>query len=342
MTKKIRTAIVGYGRSGKQLHGTGILQNGDAYHMVAVCSPSVSSRDQARNDFPGCATFTTITDMLAGVELDLVIIVTRNDQHYAMALECLEAGCNILVTKPLATTAAEVQAIKETAVANQVEVYPFLPCRWASDVRRIGEIIDSGAIGEVFNIRRSAYGFATRDDWQTQTKFGGGILLNWGPHLIDSAIFLAGQEAESVYGATSRLLNPGDAEDNFFAHLTLSNGVGVFAEWTFVPSALPNWLVQGTGGCIVVQDRDLRLFTGTPTKPTDPTDPKAMQGGGLAELSERLGEHIFGDSTEIYADLAKAIRGEITFPANIDDALHIAKIIDGIKHSQSQKTITEI
>ncbi|MEM1212203.1 MAG: Gfo/Idh/MocA family oxidoreductase [Planctomycetota bacterium] len=342
MPQRIRTAIVGYGRSGQLLHGTAARANAEAFDVVAVCNRSQPRLEQARKDFPGCATFTNLSEMLAAVELDLVVIVTRNDQHHAMALECLNAGCSILVTKPLATTAAEVTEIKEAAEANGAVVYPFLPCRWASDVRRITEIIASGAIGEVFNIRRTACGFATRDDWQTQTEFGGGILLNWGPHLIDSPLFVVGQRAKTVYGATSQVLNPGDAEDNYFAHLTLADGVRVFSEWTFVPTGLPNWFVQGTGGCIMVTGRELKLVTGTPAKPDDPTDTKAMLGGDLTESEETLGEHVFGDSAEVYADLAQAIRGDAAFPADIDDALHIARVIDAIKASQHTRTLIEV
>lgn len=337
MPEKIRAAIIGYGRSGRLLHAAGLRCNA-AFEVAAICSRSQSSLDQATADF-GCPVFTDYRQMLRDVALDLVVIVTRNDQHREMACEALAAGTDILVTKPLATTAAEVGQIADAATASGRTVYPFLPCRWGSDAQRIREIVSAGTIGDVFQMRRSARGFATRDDWQTETRYGGGILLNWGPHLLDTPLYVAGQRATTVFGATSQVLNPGDAEDNFFAHLTLANQQRVLVEWTFIPTGLPDWIVQGTRGCIIVEGRQLKLITGEPAKPADPTNPTAMQGNATEYAEEELGEHVYGDSVEIYRDLARSIRGEAPFRASLYDALHLAEVIDAVKDSQRTQTI---
>lgn len=338
--KNIRTAIIGYGRSGQLLHGTGLRAH-DAFKVVAVCDRADVCLNQAKEDFD-CEVFTDYKEMLESVELDLAIIITRSDQHGYMAIDCLNAGAHVMVTKPMGVDAEEVRRIKAAAEANKRTAYPFMPSRWGSDFRRVSEIVQSGRIGEVFCVRRSVFGFATRDDWQTMKEFGGGILLNWGPHLIDIPVTVGGGKPVAVYGNCSQLLNGGDAEDNYFAVITLDNGVRVHSEWSFAPKGIPNWFVQGTRGCIIINDRDLELFSGEPSKPGDPTNVKAMEGEGQIHETEELGEHIYGDSVEVYGDLAKALQGWAEFPVSIDDALKIAVMIDAIKESQQTESVIRI
>jgi scyllo-inositol 2-dehydrogenase (NADP+) len=340
MRNKIRSGIIGYGRSGQLLHGPG-LRAWEDFEVAAVCDRSESSLDQAKKDF-GCEVFTDYKQMLDQVELDLVIIITRSDQHCFMAVDCLNAGANVMVTKPMGITADEVREVKQAAEVNGRTAYPFLPSRWGSHFRGIRAIVESGKIGKVFCIRRSVFGFATRDDWQTVKKFGGGILLNWGPHLLDIPVEIAGGQPKSVFGSCSQLLNGGDAEDNYYSVVTMDNGVRVHSEWSFSPKGIPNWFIQGTQGCIIVNDRTMEITSGDPAKPGDPTDFKAMEGAGHQHEIDELGEHIYGDSIEIYGDLAKAIKGEGTFAVNVDDALRTAILIDSIKESQETETLIKL
>jgi predicted dehydrogenase len=78
----------------------------------------------------------------------------------------------------------------------------------------------ANAIGRVFMIRRVQASFATRCDWQTERRYGGGYLLNWGPHIVDPPIVLMNRRVVSVFGRFGRIINPGDVEDAFLAVLT--------------------------------------------------------------------------------------------------------------------------
>ncbi len=71
--------------------------------------------------------------------------------------------------------------------------------------------------GRPFIIRRAVCSFATRKDWQTERRYGGGYLLNWGAHIIDPPVLLVDGKVESVYGRLRQTINPGDGEDLFMA-----------------------------------------------------------------------------------------------------------------------------
>lgn len=340
MEKRIKTAIIGYGRSGQLLHGTALRANAE-FEVVAVCDRSETSLQQAKDDF-GCAVFTNYREMLQTQPLDLVVIITRSDQHCFMAVDCLNAGANVMVTKPMGISTEEVRQIQRATEANQRAAIPFMPSRWGSDFRRIREVIAAGTIGDVFCVRRAVFGFALRNDWQTQRQYGGGILLNWGPHLLDLPVALVDGQPLSVFGTCSQLLNGGDAEDNYFAVIQLDGGIRVHSEWSFAPTGLPNWFVQGTRGCIIVHDRHMEVISGAPTMPDDPTNFRAMAGTGHDRFQEELGEHIYGDSIEVYADLAVALNGGGNFAVGIEDALQTAILIDAVKQSQASQSVIKV
>lgn len=332
----IRTAIIGYGRSGRFLHGAGLKGNAESFNVVAVASASQESRDKAGEDF-SCPTYADYRKMLTEHPLHLVVIVSRNDQHCEMACEALRAGANVLVTKPIGINKGEVEKMFQVAAESGKKIFPYFPARWGTDFNRIKDIVDAGEIGSVFAVRRSFYGFATRDDWQTRVDAGGGIILNWATHLIDPAMQVAGGKVKAVFGTCSRVLNPGDAEDQFYSVLLMDNGVRVHSEWTFSPKSLQNWFVQGTKGCIIASGRELEIHAGEPSKPADPTVVGDMSGDGQLEVrTELVGEDVFGDPVVIYADVARDLNGEAIFPVGGEEAVLMSAVMDAVKQSQRE------
>ncbi|MFP4442240.1 MAG: Gfo/Idh/MocA family protein, partial [Spirochaetia bacterium] len=215
MKQKIKTAILGYGRSGSTMHAGAIENIGD-FEMTAVCDIDPERQKQAVERF-GCRIYSDYKEMLSREELDIVCVVTRSDQHCDMTCDCLEAGTDVLVTKPWAVNAGEGERMRKAEEKSGRRIFPWLPARWGSDLKRLRELLEQGAIGNPFMIRRTVVSFGVRDDWQTEKKYGGGYILNWGPHILDPPILLAGSPAAQVYGKTGKVNNPGDGEDFFFA-----------------------------------------------------------------------------------------------------------------------------
>lgn len=340
MSQAIRTGIIGYGRTAQQLHAPGLKAN-PAFSVRCAAVRSDENQAAAQRDF-GCPVFSDYRQMLKEAELDLVVILTRSDQHAPMACDVLKHGAHVLVTKPLGINLAEVEEIYTAADVAGRKVFPFQPARWGSDFRKLGEIIRSGEIGKVFAIRRSVYGFATRDDWQTQTAAGGGIVLNWGGHLIEPPIRLAGGKPKHVFGSCAQVLNSGDAEDIFYAVVTMDSGVRVHAEWSFAPQNLPNWFVQGARGSIVVHGTEITVHAGDPAKPSDPTDHRAMTGGGLLARTETVADTLYGDTKEIYADVVRDLEGGKPYPVSRQDALELMTTMDAIKQSHAESKLIQI
>lgn len=332
---RIRTAILGYGRSGSTLHADALERLSADFDLRAVCDIDAAARENAGRRF-GCALHEDYRAMLAAGGLDLVVIVTRSDQHAAMSCDCLAAGVDVLVTKPWALDEAEARRMIAAARSSGRRLLPWLPARWGCDLERLKRIVASGAIGEVHLVRRAEMTLGTRSDWQTLRRHGGGYLLNWGPHLVDQPVQLHGGRVRSAWGDLKRLINPGDAEDQFTAVLTMDDGALVIAEFGVGAAVLPTWVVQGTRGTIVVRDMDLEVhraagagssgeYRSAPDIVVEREDLRV--GHGVAPTNR------YGDAAVIYRHIARALRGEEPYAVTVESALELTRVLDAVRRS---------
>jgi len=337
---QIRIAVLGYGRSGSRLHADAIEQSDD-FEMVAACDIDPERCKQAAERF-GCNTYDDYHAMLGSEKLDMVSIVTRSDQHCEMTCDCLAAGVNVLVTKPWAVNADEARKMVEAARASGKLLFPWLPARWGAGFLRLKELVAEKAIGDVFLVRRSVCSFGTRSDWQTERRYGGGYLLNWGPHIVDPPVLLMGGDVKSVYGRLRQTINPGDVEDLFMAVITLADGSLVQAEYTVSLEDLPGWLLQGTRGTIVVRGDRVKIYRKEPDRPRDPTQFATMKPGETEISEETLTGSVYGDANQVYAELAMAVRQERPFPVKPEDALQLSIILDAVRTSSAEDRVVSL
>ena len=333
---KIKTAILGYGRSGSTLHADPIEKLPD-FELTSVCDIDPKAKENASNRFK-CRIYDDYMEMLQKETLDLVVIVTQNNQHCRMTCDCLKSGKNVLVTKPWAINADEAEEMIKAAKESEKKLLPWLPARWGCDLLRLKELIESGVIGKVFQVRRSEFSFGIRHDWQTLKKFNGGYLLNWGPHLVDQPVQLIGKPVKSVYGELKQIINPGDVEDVFFAVMKTEDDVTIVSEYNIGSDNLPNWIIQGDKGTIYVKTTEIEIHKASLPDAVDPTTygnktkidviNDRIQGTNMITMNKR-----YGDSMVIYPHIARVIRGEEQYMVALESALNLTKLLDAIRKS---------
>src|SRR5688500_4600394 len=96
----VRFGLVGFGAWG-QHHAQSIATQPEA-QLVAITAPSEVSRAAAANAHPGALIFADHRLMLAGCALDIIDIVTPSHTHVEIATDVLNAGCHLLIEKPMA------------------------------------------------------------------------------------------------------------------------------------------------------------------------------------------------------------------------------------------------
>jgi predicted dehydrogenase len=248
----------------------------------------------------------------------------------------------VVVTKPWAVNVAEAETMITTAAASKRQLLPWLPARWGCDLLRLQQLVSAGTIGNVFAIRRTVSSFGTRCDWQTESRYGGGYILNWGPHIVDPPVILGNSPVKSVFGRTRQAINPGDVEDLFHAVITLENGTIIHAEYTISIDTFPTWVVQGDRGTITVRSRDFKIIRQTPVQPTDPTAFASMQAEPAEITEETVSGAVYGDEHIIYQEIADSLANVKPYPVTPADALGVSRILEAIKISSKEDRVVNL
>lgn len=112
--KQIRVAILGQGRSGRDIHGKSLSQMQDQYKIVAVSDPLEERRIRAIEEY-GCDTYENYRDLQKRTDIDLIVNSTPSHLHVPITKEFLEQGFHVLCEKPLGRTVKEVDSLIEAS-----------------------------------------------------------------------------------------------------------------------------------------------------------------------------------------------------------------------------------
>ncbi|MDY3286948.1 MAG: Gfo/Idh/MocA family oxidoreductase [Eubacteriales bacterium] len=219
--KVLNVAILGQGRSGRNIHGAHI-KTDDRFKVVAVVDPLPERRERALQEYPGCDVYENYTELFGRTDIDFVINATPSQFHQPIAVDLMRHGFNVLQEKPIAANMAQVEELKET-IAETGRMYAiFLQSRYRKQFVKIREICDSGVLGRIVEVKITSSGYARRWDWQTLRENVAGSLYNTGPHPVGQALeFLNYYDGTpEVYCKMDRVNTYGDAED--FVKLLLS------------------------------------------------------------------------------------------------------------------------
>lgn len=176
------------------------------------------------------ATYTDYQKMLLEQKPELVAIATESGLHAQIALECIEAGCNVIIEKPIALSLADADKIIEASERKGVKVCACHQNRFNKSVQKIREAVTKNRFGKMFygtaHIRwNREYEYYARAKWRGTWEQDGGALMNQCIHNIDLLRWMMGDEITEVVGMTDKLNhNYIDAEDLGIALIKFANG----------------------------------------------------------------------------------------------------------------------
>ncbi len=258
--KQLKLGIIGLGRAGYTMHLRELKGKEDMFKIVAVCDCEVD-RVENMNKLYGCKTYTRVEDIVLDPDVDVIDIATRSCDHFKHAKTALDAGKTVFLEKPMCTNYEDARALFEYAERNgEKKLFIRHNRRFEAKFMQINKIIESGIIGEAYYIKRSVGGFERRSDWQTLSQYGGGQLLNWGPHIVDQSIQFCGGDYTKLSSYTRQVAASGDCEDFVRASFEGINGRLVEMEisgGTAIPR--PEYVVYGTKGAILDKGETLEI-----------------------------------------------------------------------------------
>lgn len=206
------------------LIGCGALGQKRAQHLAGAklvhcidLDPQRAAQLAAFSD--GCASGTDWSEPLARADVDAVIVATPQDSHVPITRAAVIAAKHVLVEKPAARAAAELEGLVELAAQYDVRVRVGFNHRYHRAFQQARRLVDSGALGELLFVR-ARYGHGGRPgyarEWRAQPRrSGGGELIDQGVHLIDLARWFLGEFVE-VDGFVHTYFWDMPVEDNGF------------------------------------------------------------------------------------------------------------------------------
>lgn len=191
--KEIKVGVIGYG--GAFNMGKQHLQQMQAAGMTprAVCEIDRSRLEVAKQEFPGIATYTKLEAMLRDTDIDLAVLITPHNLHAKQAIQCLNAGVAVVCEKPFAITTQECDAMIAAAKQRKLVLSTYHNRHWDGGILAAMKVLRSGRIGEVYKIEANMGSWGKPGDWWRSSKsISGGILYDWGVHLLEYALQILG------------------------------------------------------------------------------------------------------------------------------------------------------
>ncbi len=246
---KIKLGVIGYGGMGKW-HVENAPRAG--VEIAAVCDNDPVKQQEAID--AGLKLYKSADELLADPEVNTVILTVPNYLHKDMCIKAAAAGKNVITEKPAAMTVAELDEMDKACKDAGVFFTSHQNRRWDKDMLIVKKAYDDNMLGNIFTIKSKLHsGNGYMQEWHLYKKYGGGMIYDWGVHLIDQILFMMPDaKIKSVYADIKNVLHD-EVDDYFKIILKMDNGVTAHIELsTYILKYQPRWLAAGDKGTMVI------------------------------------------------------------------------------------------
>ena len=174
--------------------------------------------------------YTNYREMLEKEKPELVAIATESGKHAEIAIDCINAGCNVIIEKPIALSLKDADEIIRLGHKKGIKVCVNHQNRFNKSIQKIRDAVDKNRFGKLLygtaHVRWNRdWAYYSRADWRGTWEQDGGCLMNQCIHNIDLLRWMMGDEIDTVMGMTDRLNHEYiEAEDLGIALIKFKNG----------------------------------------------------------------------------------------------------------------------
>lgn len=344
--RKIKTALLSYGMSGKVFHAP-FLELHPGFELTGSWE---RSKKLIRQDYPEVKSYESIEALLDD-DVELVVVNTPVGTHFAYAKQALLAGKNVLVEKAFTTTVAEAEELEALSRQKKLKLAVFQNRRWDSDFKTVRQVLDRDILGEIveaeIHFDRYNPNLSPKVHKET-TNDGAGILKDLGPHIIDQALTLFGFP-EALY-ADIRITRDHSLVDDYFDLLLYYPRFRVRLKASFfVREALPSYILHGKKGSFLksrgdVQEDELKLGK-KPNLEHWGIEPDYKEGLLHTEINSVVLREpvptLPGNYYDFFEGLYRAIVENGPEPVTAVDGVNVMRIIEAAIESDGGKRIYE-
>lgn len=343
----IRIAVIGHGFMGHE-HET-MLSQMEGIRLVGFSDRDPKQLDDVRE---GLKRYESNKVLLSDPEVDVVLIAANNNQHHDLVIQAAEAGKDIICEKPAAMSLEELDDMVRVTNECGVKFTVHHQRRLDQDFRIMKEIFDQKALGDVYMMKNSLYGFnGNMHDWHVYISEGGGMLYDWGVHLIDQILFMMPEaKITSIYADVRNVINF-EVDDYFKILLRFDNHVMAEVELgTYLLADKPqdkwferHWIMSGNKGTAYVDGfepegkivRTTELLTNVrgsrtmtaagPTRSFGPPAPGKIVTEDVPKVNTCHRDY--------FENYKKAYYGEEDFLVKIPETRRVLAVMDAVRKS---------
>ena len=326
--EKMKLGIVGFGFMGHC--DADMMATFDEIDLVAVAD---TNPEQLKDAPEGVETYGSIDEMLEKADINVVMVSTPNPSHPEMVKKAAAAKKHVICEKPAAMSVAEFDEMVAACKENGVIFTVHQQRRWDTDYRIMKEVYDKNMVGDMYVIKSQLYGFnGNMHDWHVYPEMGGGMLYDWGVHLIDQMLDMVKSDIVSLYADVQNVINE-NVDDYFNIIMKFANGVTAEIELgTYYLTPKRGWFIGGNEGKIVRTAHLLENVPGKitmtaagPTRSFGPAAPGLLQEEALPEVnvSHRM----------YFEHFLKAFNGEEDVIVKPEQVRRVLCVMDAVRES---------
>lgn len=301
----------------------------------------------------GLYAYETQDELLHDEEINLVLVATPNNYHKDISIDALRHGKNVICEKPVTMNAQELEEIIAVAKETGKVFTIHQNRRWDKDFRIIKKIIDDNIIGKPYMVESRVQGSKrVLQEWRGQKANGGGMIYDWGIHILDQVMWMDKSKVEEVYVNTFSIFTK-EVDDNFKAIIKFESGlVAMLQVDTNCFVNQPRWHLLCEDGTAVIDDwacngkivklkddKELawdNVIVYTEAGPTRTMAPRPRETTEELPLPE-----VQTDWADFYRNVTAACDGKEELIVKPSESLRVMKIIDKMFESaETGKSVT--
>jgi predicted dehydrogenase len=340
--------ILGYGFAGAWIHDP-LIQSVPGLTVRGVVTSDPERRNLAKSRHPGSSVFPNSDAAFEAADADIAVVATPNQHHVPLTLTAFEAGMDVVVDKPLASTAEDCDILIRAGERLGRSLSVFHNRRWDGDYLTVSKLVGEGRLGMVHRMTSRFDRWVPKPSlgWRDAApEDGGGLLLDLGSHLVDQAIRLLGPVSR-VYSELRTLHERRQSEDDVFIALTHMSGASshLYAGSQEGDPSL-RFRVSGSEGTYLKRGKDIQetlLLAGSVVIPSETgVEPSDSWGKLIRGDDSEAVETLPGDWATFYRALFTHITGATPPPVSGAEAREVAAILDAARASDRRGEVVAL
>ncbi len=352
--EQYKLGIIGFGGMAGH-HYTQLSKGNTKVSLKGVFDIDPSRMEAAKEK--GLECYSSREELLTDAEIDIVLVAATNDVHKEIVIDALNHGKHVLCEKPATTNSADLLEIMEVAKSKGLVFTVDQNRRKNKDFILMRKCVEEGLIGKPYVFESRVEGSrGLPKGWRETKALGGGMMYDWGVHLIDQMMYMIDEPVVNVFCKMYSVHYP-EVDDNFRLTITFESGITAHIEVStnnFINH--PRWYVLGTDGTLQIDDwscegkivkpksrenewaPEIAKVKAGPTKTMAPRDPGTVE---VIKLSEP--ENVEDNLDPVYRQMVDAIEGgELTIKP--EQILRVIKVMEAafLSHETGEAIKTNI